>query len=72
MSSLSIWHLIAFVVLVLLAWAFVAVFGRIVNRAGYSRWWLLTMVVPLLNVIMLWIFAFAVWPVAGPHGRGQP
>jgi hypothetical protein len=33
MASFGICHLIAFVVLVLLAWAFVAVFGRIVNRA---------------------------------------
>ena len=63
--------LIALVVLVLLVWAFVAVFGRIVNRAGYSRWWLLTLVVPVLNVIMLWAFAFASWPVTLPHGRGQ-
>jgi hypothetical protein len=71
MASLGIWHLIAFVVLALLAWAFVAVFGRIVNRAGYSRWGLLTMVVPLLNLIMLWVFAFASWPVTVPHGREQ-
>jgi hypothetical protein len=70
MASLGIWYLVAFVVLVLLAWAFVAVFGRIVNRAGYSRWWLLAMIVPLLNLIMLWVFAFAAWPVAARHGRG--
>ena len=63
MFSLSIWHLTALVILVLIVWAFVAVFGRIVNRAGYSRWWLLTMVVPVLNLIMLWVFAFASWPV---------
>ncbi len=59
----SLWHLIALVVFALLVWAFVAVFGRILNRAGYSRWWLLTMVVPVLNLIMLWVFAFASWPV---------
>ena len=67
MPSLSMWHLMAFVVLVLIVWAFVAVFGRILNRAGYSRWWLLTMVVPLLNLIMLWVFAFASWPVTKPR-----
>jgi O-antigen/teichoic acid export membrane protein len=67
MFSFSIWHLMALVVLVLIVWAFVAVFGRILNRAGYSRWWLLTMVVPLLNLIMLWVFAFASWPVTRPR-----
>ncbi len=63
MVSRSIWHLMVLVVLVLVVWAFIAVFGRILNRAGYSRWWLLTVVVPLLNLIMLWVFAFASWPV---------
>ena len=69
MPSFGIWCLIAVVVvLVLFVWAFVAVFGRILDRAGYSRWWLLTIVVPLLNVIMLWVFAFAIWPVDRPRG----
>ena len=69
MHSLGIWHLMAVVVLVLIVWAFVAVFGRILNRAGYSRWWLLTLVVPLVNLIMLWVFAFANWPVTTPRGQ---
>jgi uncharacterized membrane protein len=69
MLSLSIWHLMAVVGLVLIVWAFVAVFGRILNRAGYSRWWLLTVVVPVLNLIMLWVFAFASWPVTRPRGQ---
>jgi len=66
----SLWHLIALVVFALLVWAFVAVFGRILNRAGYSRWWLLTMVVPVLNLIMLWVFAFASWPAMRPRAQG--
>ncbi len=67
MFSLAIWFMILLAVLVL--WAFIAVFGRIVNRAGYSRWWLLTMLVPVLNLVMLWIFAFADWPVSKPAGQ---
>jgi hypothetical protein len=60
---------IGFIILlaVLILWAFVAVFGRIVNRAGYSRWWLVAMLVPVLNLVMLWIFAFADWPVSKPR-----
>lgn len=69
MFSFGIWPLIALVCLVLIIWAFVAVFGSIVSRAGYSRWWLLTMVIPVLNLVMLWVFAFADWPAA--RGRGQ-
>ncbi len=64
MLSFSVAHLVELLVFILLLWAFVAIFGRIVNRAGYSRWWLLTLFVPVLNLIMLWIFAFADWPAA--------
>lgn len=62
MPDLGVAELFGLIVFLLLAWAFVVIFGRIVNRAGYSRWWLLTMIVPLLNLIMLWVFAFAEWP----------
>lgn len=69
MPSFTFWHLMAFVAFILIVWAFVAVFGRILNRVGYSRWWLLTMFVPLLNLIMVWIFAYADWPVSKPRGQ---
>ena len=69
MASLSIWHWLAVLIIALLIWAFIAIFGRILNRTGYSRWWLLSMFVPLLNLIMLWVFAFANWPVSKPRGQ---
>ena len=69
MFSFGILHLVALVVFGLLVWAFIVVFGRILNRAGYSRWWLLTLVVPLLNLIMIWVFAFAGWPAVRPRGQ---
>jgi uncharacterized membrane protein len=64
MPSFGVAELFGLIVFALLAWAFVAIFGRVVNRAGYSRWWLLTMIVPVLNLIMLWVFAFAEWPAS--------
>ena len=69
MGGFSIWHWLVVLIVVLLIWAFVVVFGRIVNRAGYSRWWLVIMLVPVLNLIMLWVFAFADWPVLKPRGQ---
>ncbi|MBK8157903.1 MAG: hypothetical protein IPK59_03610 [Rhodospirillaceae bacterium] len=36
---------------------------KIIKKAGYSGWWTLTVFVPLLNLIMLWGFAFSTWPV---------
>ena len=35
---------------------------RIVRRAGYSGWWTLGILVPGLNIVLLWIFAFSEWP----------
>ena len=37
---------------------------KIVSKAGYSGAWSLLALIPLLNIIMLWVFAFARWPNA--------
>lgn len=36
--------------------------GRILQKAGFDPLWMLVMVIPVVNVIMVWIFAFADWP----------
>jgi hypothetical protein len=46
------------VVFALVAWFF----SRIVAKAGFSPWWALLVMVPLVNVIALWVFAFVPWP----------
>jgi uncharacterized membrane protein YhaH (DUF805 family) len=35
----------------------------IIRKAGYSGWWSLIIFVPLVNLIMLWVFAFSRWPI---------
>lgn len=37
-------------------------FWKIFPRAGWSPWLSLLMVVPLLNLVMLYILAFKAWP----------
>jgi hypothetical protein len=49
---------------------------QILRRAGHSGWWAIIAFVPLLNLIGLWVFAFARWPnlddrPAG-HSGGPP
>ena len=41
----------------------VIVFGNIAVKAGYSRWMGLAMVVPLVNVVLIVLFAFTTWPI---------
>jgi hypothetical protein len=36
--------------------------GNILSKAGYSRWLSLLLLVPLLNVVLIWVFAFVKWP----------
>jgi uncharacterized membrane protein YhaH (DUF805 family) len=35
---------------------------KILQKAGYSGWWCVLTMVPLLNLILLWVFASARWP----------
>jgi hypothetical protein len=35
---------------------------RIIQRAGFSGWWILVTLVPVVNMLALWYFAFASWP----------
>jgi uncharacterized membrane protein YhaH (DUF805 family) len=36
--------------------------ARILRKAGYSGWWSLLAVVPLLNIAMIWVFSTSDWP----------
>lgn len=40
------------------AWAAALVAGK----AGYSHWWGLAILVPVLNLVLVWYFAFSAWP----------
>ena len=35
---------------------------RILRKAGYSGWWSLLILVPALNIAMVWVFASSDWP----------
>jgi len=56
------------VILVLVAAVVVWPFCRVYSRAGWSPWVGLLMVIPLVNLITLWVFAYAQWPAL----QGQP
>ena len=42
---------------------FLLAYISIIRKAGYSGWWILTGIVPVLNLVMFLIFAFREWPV---------
>jgi hypothetical protein len=36
---------------------------KVVSKAGYSGWWVLITVIPLVGMVFVFIFAFSTWPV---------
>ena len=50
------------IMLLLLIVIFGLPIARILHRSGRSRWWTIVAFLPLLNLIGLWMFAFARWP----------
>lgn len=64
MGLASLWHWVI-ILLILAVWIWLPV--RILHKAGYSGWWCLLGLVPIVNIIMLWVFAFADWPNSGPR-----
>lgn len=41
----------------------IAVYLTIIRKAGYSGWWILTIFIPVVNLVMIAVFAFSEWPV---------
>ena len=40
----------------------VLLMGKVLSKAGFSAWLSLVSLIPLLNIIALWVFAFIRWP----------
>ncbi len=59
MMPISIYGLVICLILVVLI---IIPFWFIFSKAGYSKWLSLLMVVPIINVVMLYFLAFSAWP----------
>ena len=66
-TDLSGWSTAALAIAGIIGVAFWVIFLiayiKIITRAGYSGWWVLIMFVPIVNIIMLLVFAFKEWPI---------
>jgi hypothetical protein len=60
MGSFSIWH---WIILLLVLAIYLVPLWRILSRAGFHGAFSILALIPLLNIIMLWVFAFVKWPV---------
>jgi FHA domain len=64
--------IIQFVISLAIFAFFIWCYVRIIRRAGYSGWWVLILLVPVVNIVMVWVFAFSNWPVLRGAGGGTP
>ena len=62
-------HLLLLIILLVI---FVWPWWKIFSKAGYPGWLALGMFVPLLNVILIFYFAFADWPVLSGSAGTKP
>jgi hypothetical protein len=44
-------------------------FWQLFSKAGYAGWWSLLMIIPLVNLIALYVLAFSSWPALGKRGQ---
>jgi uncharacterized membrane protein YhaH (DUF805 family) len=52
------------IVIAVLAWLILLLaYVRVIQKAGYSGWWVLIGLVPVVNIVMFLVFAFSRWPV---------
>ena len=61
MDGMSMWPFGSFMMLVLAALVIVP-FWFIFAKAGFSGWLSLLMIVPIANIVMLYVIAFSAWP----------
>lgn len=69
MGGVSIWQLI---IIVVYAAIVVIPLWKITAKAGFNGAWSLLMIIPLVNIIYLWVIAFIEWPNLLDRNRPSP
>ncbi len=64
--GISIWQII--ILLGIIAIPFI-LFTPILRKAGFSAWWSLCFFIPVVNVVLVWVFAFIEWPMQKEHNK---
>lgn len=64
------WRGFLIALLILAAMVFHTIpYWRVLNRAGFTGWWSLLRHVPVVGLVLLWVFAFVPWPALDERRR---
>jgi len=44
----------------------------IARKAGYSGWYGLLMLIPVVNLLVIYVFALSAWPIAQARSNPEP
>jgi uncharacterized membrane protein YhaH (DUF805 family) len=58
MGSFSIWHWLILVLAIVPNLMFIPA----VRRTGFSAWWVVVSLIPVIGLVVLWMWAYAKWP----------
>ena len=59
MGGLSVYHILILTIVVAI---YLVPIAKILGRAGWNPWLVLLWIVPFVNIVMLWVFAYGTWP----------
>jgi len=59
--GISIWQLVIIIGIIVIAIP-ILIFSPILKKAGFSRWWSICTLIPVVNLLLIWVFAFIEWP----------
>ena len=62
MGGISFWQIIIILFMLGLSVAWTLLLARIIGKAGFNKWWAIVTLIPGLNIIFVWVFAFSKWP----------
>ncbi len=54
--TIGIWQVIILIVIVGVPVA------KILSKAGFSKWFCVLAIIPFINIVFLWVFAYVSWP----------
>ncbi len=62
MDTGSVGGIVGLIIGLAIGIAVIAAYVKILHRTGHSGWWVLVGFVPLVNIVMLCVFAWSRWP----------
>ena len=51
-----------FIMMIIYVVVVVIPIAKILGRIGFNQWWAAVAIVPMVNLIFLWVLAFINWP----------